>query len=121
MVKGHDVVLRNGHVLLKLVGALQNLVVLLDFSVRASSFTSMTARLFELERITPTSVTTPVMHATMIDSMKTAFRCPPFVLGAIVGPCHKVAQTDLPCYNPHVRRTLTRAPVPGRKRRSAGM
>ena len=32
--------------------------------------TSMTALLFELERITPTSVTTPVMHATMIDSIK---------------------------------------------------
>ena len=30
----------------------------------------MTAWLLELERITPTSVTTPVMHATMIDSIK---------------------------------------------------
>lgn len=40
------------------------------FAVRVSSLTSMTARLLELERITPTSVTTPVMHATMIDSIK---------------------------------------------------
>jgi hypothetical protein len=30
----------------------------------------MTALLFELERITPMRVTTPVMHATMIDSIK---------------------------------------------------
>ena len=39
-------------------------------AVRASSLTSMTALFFELERITPISVTTPVMHATMIDSIK---------------------------------------------------
>ena len=30
----------------------------------------MTALLFELERTTPTSVITPVMHATMTDSIK---------------------------------------------------
>lgn len=40
------------------------------FAVRASSLTSMTALLFELKRITPISVTTPVMHATMIGSIK---------------------------------------------------
>ena len=62
--------LHNSHVLLERVGALQDLVVLLDLLCEGSSFTSMTARLFELERITPMRVTTPVMHATMIDSIK---------------------------------------------------
>lgn len=69
-LQGLDVVLRDSHVLLEPVGALQDLVVLLDLCREGVRLTSMTARLLELERITPTSVTTPVMHATMIDSIK---------------------------------------------------
>lgn len=53
--------------------------------------TSMTALLLELERITPISVTTPVMHATMVGSIR---ELPPEIdfpsSGGIVRPCHKL-------------------------------
>ena len=55
--------------------------------------TSMTALLLELERITPISVTTSVMHATMIDSIK---ELPPEIdfssSGGIALWRHKVAE-----------------------------
>jgi len=70
VVKGHNVVLGHSHVLPELVGALSQVVVLLTFSVRESGFSSITARDLELERITPTRVTTPVMQATIADSMR---------------------------------------------------
>ncbi|MBR3257761.1 MAG: hypothetical protein IKF96_02100 [Eggerthellaceae bacterium] len=51
-----------------------------DHDLRAlREIAEMTALFFELERITPISVTTPVMHATMIDSIKNCLqrsRCP---------------------------------------------
>jgi hypothetical protein len=50
-----------------------------DLCLSSPESYSLEVKLFELERITPISVTTPVMHATMIDSIKNCLqrsRCP---------------------------------------------
>ncbi len=82
--------LRDSHVLLKVVRPFQDLVVLLGLLRDGIDLDLNDGRLFELERIAPISVTTPVMQATMIGSIKNC------LLSSFLNCAPKLQRTPFP-------------------------